>query len=262
MKETLSRTREWVTTRSGQTQSTGFTAADAAVATALNDVYSSAVVMEPRDHEKRYAAFLARKPEDRVFVGKFDDVLEFLRAVRGAGAGRRGVTAEEMPNLNRDALPLINLSRGFDITYDNNDQEIDRKKYGTITDPEQADKPLAEVETTQASLNYTITLIAADKDTLSLMCNTLAANFRSRLTTNFTAPEILVRWPVELNCSIQDAKTIMFSDISPPFSQQRIYACQASMIVMVDVLSAYEVNARSVRYDTQLAAPGGNADGR
>jgi hypothetical protein len=49
----------------------------------------------------------------------------------------------------------------------------------------------------------------------------------------------------------------MFSDMSPPFTQDRIYACQASLIVMVDVLTAHEVDARSVRYDTQLA-PGGN----
>lgn len=256
MNQLLSRTREWVTTRTGKVESTGFTAADAAVAKALNDVFSSAVITKPREHEQRYSSFLARKPEDRVFVGKFDDVMDFLRAVRQAGAGRRSVKASDMPDLNRDALPLINLSRGFDITYDNNDQEIDRN-LGQFTDPSQGDMPLAQIEATQASLNYSITLIASDKDTLSLMCNTLAANFRSRLTTNFTAQEKLVHWPVEINCSIQDAKTIMFSDMSPPFTQDRIYACQASLIVMVDVLSAHEVDARSVRYDTQLA-PGGN----
>jgi len=256
MKEVLARTREWVTTRTGQTQSTGFIAADAAVAKALNDVFSSAIMMAPRPHEKRYAAFLARKPEDRVFVGKFDDVLEFLRALREAGAGRHSVKQEDMPNLNRDALPVINLSRGFDITYDNNDHEIDRRNYADVTDPAHDDEPLAEIEAAQASLNYTITLIAGDKDTLSLMCNTLAANFRSRLSTRFTAHDTLVHWPVELNCSIQDAKSIMFSDMSPPFSQERIYACQTSMIVMVDVLTAHEVTARSVRYDTQLAPAG------
>lgn len=256
MNQLLSRTREWVTTRTGKVESTGFTAADAAVAKALNDVFSSAVITKPREHEQRYSSFLARKPEDRVFVGKFDDVMDFLRAVRQAGAGRRSVKASDMPDLNRDALPLINLSRGFDITYDNNDQEIDRN-LGQFTDASQGDMPLAQIEATQASLNYSITLIASDKDTLSLMCNTLAANFRSRLTTNFTAQEKLVHWPVEINCSIQDAKTIMFSDMSPPFTQDRIYACQASLIVMVDVLTAHEVDARSVRYDTQLA-PGGN----
>jgi hypothetical protein len=256
MKQLLARTREWKTTRTGKVESTGFTAADAAVATALNDVFSSAVKEEPRQHEQRYASFLARKPEDRVFVGKFDDVMEFLRAVRQAGAGRRSVKASDMPELNRDALPLINLSRGFDITYDNNDQEIDRHRYGSFTDQSQDNMPLAEIEATQASLNYSITLLASDKDTLSLMCNTLAANFRSRLATNFIAHEKLVRWPVEINCSIQDAKSIMFSDMSPPFTQERIYACQASMIVMVDVLTAHEVTARSVRHDTQLAPEG------
>ena len=256
MNQLLSRTREWVTTRTGKVESTGFTAADAAVAKALNDVFSSAVMTDPRQHEQRYSSFLARKPEDRVFVGKFDDVMDFLRAVRQAGAGRRSVKASDMPDLNRDALPLINLSRGFDITYDNNDQEIDRN-LGQFTDESQGNMPLADLEATQASLNYSITLIASDKDTLSLMCNTLAANFRSRLTTNFTAQEKLVHWPVEINCSIQDAKTIMFSDMSPPFTQDRIYACQASLIVMVDVLTAHEVDARNVRYDTQLA-PGGN----
>lgn len=256
MKQLLARTREWETTRTGQMQSTGFTAADAAIAKALNDVLRGAVIVAPRPHEARYAAFLARKPEDRVFVGKFDDVLEFLRAVRQAGAGRHSVKQEDMPNLNRDALPVINLSRGFDITYDNNDHEIDRRNYADVIASAQDDEPLAEIEAAQASLNYTITLIASDKDTLSLMCNTLAANFRSRLSTRFMAHDKLAGWPVELNCSIQDAKSIMFSDMSPPFSQERIYACQTSMIVMVDVLTAYEVTARSVRHDTQLAPAG------
>lgn len=252
MIDTLSRTREWKKERTGSTQTTGFTSVDAAVAKALNDVFSSAVMVEPRQHEKRFAAFLERAPEDRVFVGKFDDVLEFLRAMRLASAGRRSVKPAAMENLNRDSLPVINLSRGFDITYDNGDQEVDRHRFGDFTDDENQGMPLAEIEATQASLNYTIMLIAADKDTLSLMCNTLAANFRQRLTTNFVAVDVLVRVPVELNCNIQDAKTIMFGDMSPPFSQERIYACQAGITVLADVLTAHEVTATSVRYDIQM----------
>lgn len=246
MKDVLSRTRQWKKERTGHTQTTGFTAIDAAVAKAVNDVFATAVMIEPRAHELRFEAFLKREPEDRVFVGKFDDVLEFLKAVRLAGAGRRSIK-QEVPNINRDALPLINLSRGFDVTYDNGDQEIDRHQYADFVDDD--GKPLAEIEATQASLNYTVMLIASDKDTLSLLCNTFAANLRSRLTTSFEANDILVRVPVKLNCNITDAKSIMFGDMSPPFTQERIYACSAGIIILADVLTAHEVESTSVRYD-------------
>lgn len=242
MNNILSRTREWKKTRTGYTQTTGFHAVDSGVAKAVNDVFSGAMMIDPREHEKRFAAFLERPGQDRVFVGKFDDVTEFLQAVRRASAGRKSVSAEE-PNINRDALPLINLSRGFDITYDNGDQEIDRHGYADYVD--ENGMPLAEIEGTQASLNYTVMMIAADKDTLSLMCNTFAANLRSRLTTNFKVNEVLVRVPVELNCNIQDAKSIMFSDMSLPFSQERLYAAQAGIIILADVLTAHEVEAVS-----------------
>lgn len=245
-KDILARTKEWELTRTGKFETTGLDAVDKAFARDINDIFSNAVVVHPSPGRERYAAFLARAPEDRVFVGNFDSVIEFLAAVRRAAAGRRSIP-KNAP-VNRDALPLINVSRTFDISYDSNENQRDRYESGTLQGED--NKPIALVDSTQATLTYNVTLIAAEKSTLSLMCNTLASAMRWRKADKFKASDRLVNIEIELDCTILDAKAISFTDLSMPATENRIFAAQATLTVMTDLHTAAEVEARQIRVHT------------
>lgn len=102
-----------------------------------------------------------------------------------AGAGRRPRKPGQEAGLeliNHDALPIMNLSRTFDVGYENHDRSKDVRNIGSFTDPETG-KPLAELERTQAALTYSVTFIAAEKETLSLMCNAYAGRMKELLST-------------------------------------------------------------------------------
>ena len=169
-KTLLARTGEWQTSRTGKFQTTGFENVDNAFATLISNIFSDILLVAPAPEEKRFASFLNRPPAERVYVARFDNAIEFLKAVRRANAGQG--RKPENQNINRDALPLVNISRTMDINYINDDQQIDRKKVASFCEPDTG-MPLAELEYTQAILTYDVTLMATDKATMSLMCNSL-----------------------------------------------------------------------------------------
>ncbi len=157
----------------------------------------------------------------------------------------------ENPNINRDALPLINISRSMDISYINNDQQIDRKSCDHFCEPGSG-MPLVALEYTQANLTYDVTLMATDKATMSLMCNSLGARLRLMAGTQFEATTPLVRVPVPLICAIQDVKDISFTDVSAPIGEERIYAAQTAISVIADVITAWELDAKRIITETSL----------
>lgn len=55
---------------------------------------------------------------------------------------------------------------------------------------------------------------------------------------------------VEVDCCITDAKDTGFSDISPPLTENRVFAAQATIMVMADVYLAWEVEATRIRIET------------
>ena len=252
-RELLAKTRQWEKTRTGKFEITGFSATDDAVAREINKIFSNVVIVHPNRGRERFSEFLKRKPEDRVFVGNFDNVVEFLGAVRRAAAGRRSIPSDE--SINRDAMPFINISRTFDADYDSNDNQRDRSDFGDLM-ADDGKSPIAEIYATQVSLTYSVTLIAAEKSTLSLMCNALASSLRWRASTSFTAIDYLVNAKVEIDCAFMDAKGIGYSDLSTPITENRIFAAQATLTVMADMLTAFEVDARQVRINTYSSLQG------
>ncbi|WP_234105103.1 baseplate [Citrobacter freundii] len=252
-RELLAKTRQWKKTRTGKFEITGFSAIDEAVAREINKIFSDVVVTHPNRGRERFAEFLKRKPEDRVFVGNFDNVVEFLGAVRRAAAGRRSIPSDK--NINRDAMPFINISRTFDADYENNDNQRHRREVGDLM-ADDGETPIAEVDAMQVLLTYSVTLIAAEKSTLSLMCNSLASSLRWRESTSFTAIDYLVNAKTEIDCSFQDAKAIGYSDLSTPITENRIFAAQATLTVMADMLTAFEVDASEVRVHTYSGTQG------
>lgn len=249
-KTLLARTGEWQTSRTGKFQTTGLESVDNAFASLISNIFSDILLVEPTREEKRFASFLNRPPAERVYVARFDNAIEFLKAVRRANAGQG--RKPESQNINRDALPLINISRSMDISYINDDQQIDRRQTASFCNPDTG-MPLATLEYTQAILTYDVTLMATDKATMSLMCNSLGARLRLMTGTQFEASTNLVRVPVPLICSIQDAKDVGFTDVSAPVGEERIYATQAPVSVIADVITAWELDAKRVVTETSLA---------
>lgn len=245
-RELLARTKEWELKRTGKFETTGFDAVDKAFAREINQIFSNAVIVHPTPGRERYAAFLNRQPQDRVFVGNFDNVIDFLGAVRRAAAGRRSIPAS--PEINRDALPAINISRTFDIAYESSENQRDRYESSELMD--ETGTPIAMVDSTQATLTYHVTLIAAEKPTLSLMCNTLASALRWRQPDTFEAVDRLVNVDIDLECVIQDAKAISFTDLSEPVKENRIFAAQATITVIADMHTAAEVTATRISLHT------------
>lgn len=246
----LSRTGEWKVSKTGKQQTTGFDAVDDALASLISKAFDNVLLVEPRPVEKRFQSFLSRPAAERIYVGRFDSVIECLKAIRRANAGQ-GRKPDDL-QLNRDALPLINISRSMDINYDNTDQQVDRRIGSSFSDPDDG-RPLASLEFMQAIITYDVTIMATDKDTLGLMCNSLGASIRLLMSTQFEANTKLVRVPVPLICSLQDAKEIGFSDVSAPLAEERIYAAQAPISVLADVITAFELDATRVVTETTLA---------
>jgi hypothetical protein len=253
-KTVLMRIGEWKTTRTGKNQTTGLAHVDTALAMLISGMFSNVLIVEPQKEEQRFAAFLERSPADRVFVGRYDNAVEFLKAVRraDAGQGRYPNNHPKKHDINRDALPMVNISRSMDISYENDDQQIDRRIGAWFREPK-TEKPLANLEYTQAIITYDLTLIATDKDTLSLMCNALGAQFRHMMGSQFEAETTLVRVPVPIICAIQDVKEIGFSDVSAPLGEERIFAAQAPVTVNADVITAWEVDAVRIITETSLS---------
>lgn len=246
-KELLARHREWKLTRTGKFEVTGFSAVDKAVASKIDATFSRVVVTHPDPARARFASFLAREPDERVFVGQYDSVVEFLAALRRAAAGRNRVPKKVI--VNRDALPVVNVSRSFDLAYESNDNQRNRRNAGRLY-AEDNFTPVAELEITQATLTYNISFISAEKTTLGLMCNAFAGDMQFLSNTSFKAFETLLNVQAEIDCCITEAKSTGFTDISPPLTENRVFAAQAMITVMADVYMAWEVDATRIRFET------------
>lgn len=255
MKQTLARINNWQFSRTGKFQVSGFGEVDQAVASMVSDIFSKVLLVAPQPYEARYASFLARSPADRVFVGRYDNIIEFLHALRRASAGQGRRPEAIKDQLNPDALPLVNISRSMDISYENNDQQIDRRKGGdTLFRNEQTGEPLAQFEYTQALLTYDVTLLATDKITLGLMANTLGAHFRQLMGSSFMATtKMMNAVDIPLNLNIEAPKEVGFTDVSAPLGEERVYAVQAPITVMSDVAAAWELESRRIRSEIDLS---------
>lgn len=248
MDKSLAKIREWETKPTGASETTGLESVDNGIASLVSGFFSMIRITDPSESQRRFAAFLARPPAERVYVGRYDSAIEFLHAMKRArsGAGRQPRKPGQQPEMdliNHDALPLINLSRTFDVGYENQDRSKDVRDIGAFRDPSTG-KPLAELEHTQAMLTYSVTFIATEKETLSLMCNAYAGRMKQMLSTKVKAETSLVRVPVSLECALMGSKDVSFSDMSSPMNEERLFAAQTTIDVTAEVITAWEVEAR------------------
>ncbi|WP_241647032.1 hypothetical protein [Rosenbergiella metrosideri] len=237
----LSRTGEWKTTRTGKYETIGLKTVDDALAARISGMFSNAVVLGSNPGTERFASFLNRKPQERVYSGKFDDVAQILRSIGQEKSGQQATLSDAQ--INSLALPVVNVSRNFDLVFENGDEGTSVWYYNYFTDD--AGKPLADLLTQYVSLSYEVMLIAAEKETLAMMCNALAASFYSMTEHTLAHTGKLYYSDIPLQSAIATPKSLMFSEMTPS-TTGRIFAASLPLTVTAQVVSAWELEARRV----------------
>lgn len=233
----ISRIGEWSSSRTGKYQITGLQALDDALAARISAMYTNAVSDDSAPLGGRYSAFLAKKPEERVYNGKFDDVTTTLRAIAKADAGQKSVI--DTTPLNGLALPVVNVSRAFNLSYENADEGKAIWDHAAWKDS--SGMPLADLYTQYVNITYDVTLIAAEKETLALMCNALAASLYILEEHKLTHTGRLFGGDVPMQSAINTPKLVAFTDITPT-SSGRIFAASTTLSVTAQVCSAWELD--------------------
>ncbi|MGL5103039.1 MAG: hypothetical protein ACRC6N_11020 [Plesiomonas sp.] len=232
----LARIKELKLTPTGEKEISGFRCIDVAFANQIAHALHGLCINHADGHNEAFIDFIARQPKDQVLLGKFDDIKEFVRAVRQSKAGR--VSQAANPLANRDALPLINVSRSFDCIWTPTDRQIRRYRYGDVV---QDDVVISVLDAHPVQLNYKILVLSAEKESLSLICNAIGSHFVSMLSTSFFAPTTISMADIDIECSFNELGGIGFNDESVPIFEDRIYAASATISVIADVITAHAV---------------------
>jgi hypothetical protein len=239
MEQLISRFRELRLEPTGEFEISGFQSADNAIATYISRMFDGASINTETLENAAFVRFIESPPADRVVFGKFDDVAEFLRALRKADSWKN---TPNKPVMNKQALPVINVSRSFDTAFMPIEQKRDLKhSYGFNIVEDKDGQPYAAIDSTNASLTYTITLLAAEKETLSLLINTIGVQLRFSEHRSLSAPVKLALVELDLDVTLTDSRDLSFTDISAPIGDDRIFAVQTTLTASVDVIRALAV---------------------
>lgn len=211
---------------------------DIATTNEINRAFDNLLV-DDNQRSTDFALFLERDPKDRVVFGSFQDVREFVRAVRRSKKINVASTSEKKLSRNADTLPIVNVSRPLSIDFGNSDRQVVRY-YGAL-DNDNGDV-VALVEGVPNSLQYKISVAAWDRITIDYMINALASFFfRMKSDTKFTAHVTLMNGVHDAECAFVDNMAVTFDDVSAVIEEQRLYAVEALISVNADMLVAWEV---------------------
>ncbi|UAN54752.1 hypothetical protein KGP26_29845 (plasmid) [Serratia sp. JSRIV002] len=250
MEQLLSRFNELNLEPTGEFEVSGFQAVDGAIAAYISRMFDKARVNTKSFENASYIRFIGSPAANRVVLGKFDDIVDFLKSLRRSDAWK---AKTEKPK-NPQVLPVINVSRSFDTAFMGIEHKRDTPgplELEVVSDGD--DKPYSTIGTTNASLTYSITILAAEKETLSLLINTIGASFRFAGHRSLSAPIKLALVETALDATFTDSRDIAFNDISAPIGEERIFAAQAVLTVSADVKMAMAVNPRKIRHEVVTA---------
>lgn len=230
----------------GEFEVSGFHEVDNAFASYISRVFDMARINQVTTENKAYNRFIESPPASRVVVGKFDSLVEFLQMLR------RSRGRPKAPQVSTDELPVINVSRSFDVVYSTSDNKRDTRAglkldilHSTTTK-----EPYAALDRSQAALSFTVTAMAFEKETLSLMLNSLTMHFRFVIHQSYRVPIQLANSPVELDCTFTDARDLIWSDMSAPLATDRLFAASVTLKLNTDVVRALAVEP--IKQRTQL----------
>lgn len=232
----------------GEYEVSGFHEVDAEVASYISRIFDNARINTVNAENKAFDRFTESAPARRVVVGKFDSLIELLQMLRRA---RGRLTS---PKISTDELPVINVSRSFDVVYSTSDQKRDSaagRKLDIISDAHTG-TPFAALDRSQAALTYTVAALAFEKETLALMLNAISMHLRFAVHQSFRVNVSVARTPVDLDCTFTDSRDLIWSDMSAPVSTNRLYAASITLTVNTDVVRALAV--RPVQHRTQIVS--------
>lgn len=240
--------RQKSVTPTGRREVTGFRDTDHALANLLARTLQGLFVSEETTNNRAFARFIERPAKDQVLVGHFEDIREMVRAMRQAKAGRPSQHANHF--VNPDALPIINLSRTLDLSYGAFERQIPRPDFGELKDDQGNTKFV--LSALPVSLTYNLTIVSADKESLSMLCNLLVGHFYGLHSTSFEAPTKICNTVIGLECALNNMKGAMVSDLSLPISEERLFVGQMTIEVIADTLTAHEVTPVTQRFQVGL----------
>lgn len=220
---------------------------DTAFAAALNDAFEPLVVSSSNRMNKSFSAFLKRSPRDRITVGSFNDIKEWLASFEASRAGRKD-SPRQTEKVNKLAMPLINLSRSPAFSIYEGELSKDVFNDGQITDDN--DEISALVATIPFSLNYSLWIASDEKESLGMVASALSFWLRlyaSHGQATFTATSLINDVEMPINCVIEGQKSIAFVPITTGTEEDRIFGVGLDMTVVADMpLLTYvkQVNAQ------------------
>lgn len=207
---------------------------DSALAQALNEAFDSQVVSFNDRTNQSFREFLKRTPRDRITLGTFSDVKEWLSSFEADRAGRKD-TASASP-VNKLAMPLVNLSRSpaFSIY----EGELCRDNYdeGHVTN--ENDEIEALVSTIPFSLEYSLWIASDEKESLGMVTTALAFWLRMYASlgqASFTHRANVGGYEIPGTCYIEGQKTIAFQDLTTGTADNRLFAVGLNLTVVAEL---------------------------
>lgn len=247
--------RELMVVPTGLYEVTGYHDVDIALGNYITSIVDNARLCEPNDINKAFAQFTDRPATDKVIVGRFDDVPTLLRHIHMAQAGRISQHADR--NRNHDQLPIVNLSRNFQVSIGNVDRAIQSRNWdhrviydGLGRAPENV---IAICASQPATLTYDMFVIGADKESTAILANGLGMQLVELINTGFTAKTRLATAPFELDCALDGVKGFMYSDASASPNDDRYYVATTQLSIITEVVMAY--NAKAVNAVVRVFDP-------
>lgn len=212
---------------------------DIATTNAINSAFDRLKVDE-NQRSTDVGRFLLREPKQRVVFGQFEDIRDFVRAVRRSQKKNVASDGEKELSKTADDLPVVNVSRPISLDFGNTDRQVARY-YGVLDD--QDGKAVAMVEAVPNNIQYKISIAAWDRSSIDYLVNALTSYFfHMRSDTKFEAFQTLMGGQHEVECAFIDNMAVSFDDVSAVITEQRLYAVQALITVNADMLVAWEIN--------------------
>jgi len=220
---------------------------DVALANDLSNAFEN-IFTTHNAYSTQFEAFLAREPHERIAIGQFEDVKDFVRALRQqkVTSKRLNASGDDKIEVLRDRLPMINISRTGDVDFGNTERQITRD-YGDAIN--QHGDRVGKVDALHSTLVYNVTCCAFDKETKDRLSLSLASYFMGmRKGTAFTAVLDLCGGLYDVECAYLDTMSPSFDDVSAPVQEERLYASRLTLTIETDVLVLREIETEIQEY--------------
>lgn len=208
---------------------------DTALAKLIADSFDNVSLPDTRTATKGLRAFLRKPAKERITIGDFDDISEYLKEKQAHSNHATSTRTDKNPL----ALPALHIGRTLDYSFYVGDYSKLNQNVGNVRDP--AGKVVAALRVTPVQLSYKLWLVADTRAELSWISALLGdwLRFRADLSSiDFAAASVLAGANVEMPCHIDGSKNVMFSNVSLPVTENKVYALELQISVIADLMTA------------------------